>query len=60
MTRRERLPSSTRFSLPIKNADRKAEAIRVLMEVGADPLHANKRGETVMEIADKVGVELAF
>ena len=43
----------------IKNADRKAVAIRVLMEAEADPLHANRRGETAREAADKVGVELA-
>ncbi len=42
----------------IKSADRKAEAIRVLMEAGGDPLHANKRGETAREVAVKVGVEL--
>ena len=42
----------------IKNADRKAEAIRVLMEAGADPLHANRRGETAAEVADRARVEL--
>ena len=41
----------------IKSADRKAEAIRALLKAGADPLHANKRGETAREIADRVGVE---
>ena len=33
-------------------------AIRVLLEAGADPLHANRRGETATEVADKVGVKL--
>ena len=42
----------------IKNADRKEEAIGVLMEAGADPLHANRRGETARKVADRVGVEL--
>ena len=42
----------------IKNADRKAEAIRVLMGAGADPLHVNRRGVTATEVADRVGVEL--
>ena len=40
----------------IKNADRKAEAIRVLMEAGANPLHANGRGETAREVADRVDI----
>ena len=44
----------------IKDADRKAEAIRVLMKAEADPLHANGRGETAREVADRVGVMLAF
>ena len=44
----------------IKNADRKVEAIRALLEAGADPLHVNRRGETAREVADRVGVELAF
>lgn len=42
----------------IKNSERKAEAIRALMKAGADPLHANRKGETATEVADKVGVEL--
>ena len=42
----------------IKNADRKAEAIRALLEAGADSLHVNRRGETAAEVADKVGVKL--
>ena len=42
----------------IKNADRKAEAIRALMRAGSDPLYTNKRGETPTEVADRVGVEL--
>lgn len=42
----------------IKNADRKVEAIRVLMEARADPLHANRRGESAAEVADRIGVEL--
>ena len=41
----------------IKNADRKTEAIRVLMEAGADPLHVNRRGETAREVADKLEAE---
>ena len=44
----------------IKNADRKAEAVRLLMEAGSDPVQVNRRGETAMEVADRVGVELAF
>ena len=36
----------------------KAEAIRVLMEAGADLLHVNRRGETATEVANKVGVDL--
>ena len=44
----------------IKDGDRKAAAIRLLMEAGSDPLHANGRGETATEVADRVGVELAF
>ncbi len=40
----------------IKNADRKTEAIRVLMQAGADLLHANKRGETAREAADIVDI----
>ena len=42
----------------IKNGGRKAEAIRVLVEAGADPLHVNRRGVTATEVADRVGVEL--
>ena len=42
----------------IKNADRKADAIRALLEAEADLLHANRRGETAREVADRVGVEL--
>ena len=42
----------------IKDADRKAEAIRTLLKAGADPLHANGRRETAMEVADRVGVML--
>ena len=42
----------------IKNADRKAEAIRALLKAGADPLHANRRDETATEVANRVGVEL--
>ena len=42
----------------IKNADRKVEAIRTLLEAGADPVHVNRRGETAREVADKAGVEL--
>ena len=37
----------------IKDGDRKAEAIRVLMEAGADPLHVNRRGETAREVAER-------
>ena len=43
----------------IKNADRKAEAIRVLIQARADPLHANRRGEMAADVAGKVGVELS-
>ena len=42
----------------IKSTERKAEAIRVLMEAGADPLHANHKSETATMIADKIGVDL--
>ena len=42
----------------ITNGDRKAQAIHVLMEAGADPLHANRRGETATEVADRIGVDL--
>ena len=41
----------------IKNADRKTEAIHVLMKAGANPLHANRRGETGREVSDKLEVE---
>ena len=43
----------------IKSVDKKADAIRMLVEAGADPLHANRRGVTAAEVADKVGVEFA-
>ena len=42
----------------IRNAERKAEAIRVLLGAGGDPLHVNRRGETAREVADRIGVEL--
>ena len=42
----------------IKSADRKADAIRVLLKARADSLHANRRGETATEVAEKVGVKL--
>lgn len=42
----------------IKNADRKAEAIHVLMEAGADPLHVNLKSETATDVADKLGIDL--
>ena len=42
----------------IKNGDRQAEVVSVLMEAGADLLHVNRRGETVMAVADRTGVEL--
>ena len=42
----------------IKSTKRKAEAIRVLLKAGSDPLHTNRRGETASEVAEKVGAEL--
>ena len=57
---RERLPLFDAIRSTIKDGDRKAEAIRTLLKAGADPVHANGRGETAMEVADRVGVELAF
>ena len=44
----------------IKNTDRKADTIRVLLEAGGDPVQVNRRGETATEVADRVGVMLAF
>lgn len=40
----------------IKRADRKMEAVRILLDAGADPLHTNRKGETPQRVAERRGV----
>lgn len=39
----------------IKKADRKGESVRILLDAGADPLHANRKGETPQSVAERRG-----
>ena len=39
----------------IKKADRKGESVRILLDAGADPLHANQKGETPQSVAERRG-----
>ena len=39
----------------IKKADRKVESVRILLAAGADPLHANRKGETPQSVAERRG-----
>lgn len=53
--RPERPPLFDAVRSTIKRANRKMEAIRILLDAGADPLHANRRAETPRSVAEHRG-----
>ena len=53
--RTERPPLFDAVRSTIKRANRKMEAIRILLDADADPLHANRRAETPRSVAERRG-----
>lgn len=39
----------------IKRTNRKMEAIQILLDAGADPLHTNRKGEMPRSVAERRG-----